>query len=198
MCNLSFALSNLLKSMFISLLLVMAWHWFCSNYYAIVFITKKKNTVNVLKISIHCFLFLQNAYTCSCSPRTYVVEVVTEHLYIAMMDSLRQQFYPRMRQTGRDRKISDIHRKGVSCPMCEIADKDFHQQCPLSRSNNRNNLKMTEREREYQCGIRTLDFQAQKRSYRFSVLSPGLTWISECYNSAISANTFTRTAFCTN
>ena len=38
--------------------------------------------------------------------------------HIAMMDSLRKQFYPRMRQEGRDRKISDGHRKGYSCPMC--------------------------------------------------------------------------------
>ena len=64
-----------------------------------------------------------------------------------MMDSLRQQFYPRMRQEGRDRKVSDSHRKGYYCPICEnglitddvITDQDFHQQCPLSRSNNRNN-----------------------------------------------------------
>ena len=73
----------------------------------------------VLKIPRHCFLFLQNAYKCSCSPRTYVVEVVPEHLYIAMMDSLRQQFFPRMRQAGRDRKISDRHKKGYFCPTCE-------------------------------------------------------------------------------
>ena len=100
-------------------------------------------------ISTHCFLFLQNAYKCTCSPRIYVVKVVPEHLYIAMMDSLRLQFYPRMRLAGRDRKISDSQRKGYSCPMCEITDKDFHQQCPLPRSNNGNNLKMTEeRERE--------------------------------------------------
>ena len=26
----------------------------------------------------NCFLFLQNAYQCSCNPRTYVVEVVPE------------------------------------------------------------------------------------------------------------------------
>ena len=41
----------------------------------------QNNTVNVLKISTHCFLFLQNAYKCSFNPRTYVVEVVPEHLY---------------------------------------------------------------------------------------------------------------------
>ena len=41
-----------------------------------------------------------------------------EAVHIAMMDSLRQKFYPRMRQAGRDRKISDSHRKGYSCPMC--------------------------------------------------------------------------------
>ena len=36
------------------------------------------------------FVFLENAYECSCRPRTYVAEVVPEHLYIAMKDSLRQ------------------------------------------------------------------------------------------------------------
>ena len=36
-----------------------------------------------------------------------------------MMDSLRKQFYPSMRQAGRERKISDSHRKRYSCPMCE-------------------------------------------------------------------------------
>ena len=83
---------------------------------------KKKNTLNVLKISTHCFfvvVFLQNAYKSSCSPKTYVVEVVSEHLNIEMMDNLRQQFYPRMRQAGPDKKISDSHRKGYFCSMCE-------------------------------------------------------------------------------
>ena len=42
-----------------------------------------------------------------------------EAAHIAMMDSLRQQFYPRMRQAGRDRKISDSRRKGYPGPMCE-------------------------------------------------------------------------------
>ena len=69
----------------------------------------KKKTVNVLKISTHFFFFLQNAYKSNCSPRIHVVEVVPEYLYRAIMDSLRQQFYPRMRQAGRDRKISDSH-----------------------------------------------------------------------------------------
>ena len=77
-----------------------------------------KNTVNVLNI-LTPFLFLQNAYQCSCSLRTDLIKVVPEVLYIAMIDSLRQQFYPRMRQAGRDRKICDRHRKGYSCPMCE-------------------------------------------------------------------------------
>ena len=31
-----------------------------------------------------------------------------------MIDSLRQQFYPRMRQAGRDKKISDSHRKDLA------------------------------------------------------------------------------------
>ena len=78
-----------------------------------------KCSKNLNTLHTHWFLFLQNAYKYNCSPRTYVVEVVPEPLYIAMMDSLRQQFYPRMRRTGRDRKISDIHRKGYFCSMCE-------------------------------------------------------------------------------
>ena len=41
------------------------------------------------------------------------------YVYIAIIDSLRQQFYPRKRQAGRDRKISDNQRKGFSFPMCE-------------------------------------------------------------------------------
>ena len=52
-------------------------------------------------------------------PRTDVVKVAPDVLYIAVIDSLRQQFYPKMRQAGRDRKISDRHRKGYYCPMCE-------------------------------------------------------------------------------
>ena len=65
---------------------------------------------------LNTFLFLQNAYKCSCSPSTDVVKVVPEVLY---MISFRQQFYRKMRQASRDRKISDSHRKGQSCPMCE-------------------------------------------------------------------------------
>ena len=80
---------------------------------------KKKEYSKCSKNLNTFFYFLQNAYKSSCSPRTYVVEVVPEHMYIAMMDSLRQQFYPRMRQAGRDRKMSDSHRKGYFCPMCE-------------------------------------------------------------------------------
>ena len=48
-----------------------------------------------------------------------VVKVVPEVLYIAMIDSLRQQVYPKMRQTGRERKISDSQRKGYSFPIHE-------------------------------------------------------------------------------
>ena len=67
-------------------LLMMSWHWFCSNSCTVVFMTKKreKNTVNVLKIWTQCVLFLQNAYKCSCSKRTYVVEVIPEHVYKIM------------------------------------------------------------------------------------------------------------------
>ena len=39
--------------------------------------------------------------------------------HITMMGILRQQFYPRMRQAGQDRKISDSHKKWFSCPMCD-------------------------------------------------------------------------------
>ena len=44
----------------------------------------------------------------------YILGVFTEKPYSSL-----QQFYPRMKQAGRDRKISDRHRKGCSCPMCE-------------------------------------------------------------------------------
>ena len=44
-----------------------------------------------------------------------VVTVVPEVLYIAMIDSLRQQFYPRMRQ-GRDRKTSDSIERDILVP----------------------------------------------------------------------------------
>ena len=40
-------------------------------------------------------------------------------VHIEVMDNMRQQVCPRMRQAGRDGKISDSHRKGYSCPMCE-------------------------------------------------------------------------------
>ena len=87
MCNLSSALSYIPKSMFISLLLMMLWrYWFCSNSCPVVFMTeKKKDTVKCSKISTHFFLFLKNAYKCSCSPRTSVVEVVPEHLYMSRL-----------------------------------------------------------------------------------------------------------------
>ena len=42
-----------------------------------------------------------------------------EAAHIAMMGFFRQQFYPRLRQADRDRKISDSHRKEYSCPVCE-------------------------------------------------------------------------------
>ena len=151
------AVCLLYSVIYISLLLMMSWHWFRSNSCTVVFMTNKNITVNVLKISTHCFLFLQNAYKCSYRPITYDVEVVPEHVYmsrlmtkqtndcppshdsdlslrwapmpfswfcheaahIAMMGSLRQHFYPRMRKAGRDRKISDSYRKGYSSPMCE-------------------------------------------------------------------------------
>ena len=62
------------------------------------------------------FFFLQNAYKSSCSPRTYVVEVVPEHLYMAMMDSLRQQFYPRMRQAAETEKSLTAIERDIFVP----------------------------------------------------------------------------------
>ena len=56
---------------------------------------KKKKTVNVLKISTNClfvFFFLQNAYQCSCNPRPYVVEVVSElSIYEPPLNDQNQQ-----------------------------------------------------------------------------------------------------------
>ena len=107
---------------------------------------KKKNTVDVLKIWTHLFCFFKmliNAVSapeqfCKSSLRTpgkigctcmsnwasslnkvICIIIVPELLYLAMIGSLRQQFYPRMRQAGRDRNISDSHRKAYSCPMCD-------------------------------------------------------------------------------
>ena len=56
-------------------------------------------------------------------PNADVVKVVPDVL-LAMIDSLRQQFYPRMRQAGRDRTISDSHRKGYSYLMFEKYEYD--------------------------------------------------------------------------
>ena len=43
---------------------------------------KKKRILKMFLKSQHIvFLFLQNAYKCSCSPKTCVVEVAPEHLY---------------------------------------------------------------------------------------------------------------------
>ena len=87
-------LGHLLKSMYITVFLIMSvsvtfhtedTNHFCSNYCSFCLI---KNAVNVLKI-LTPFLFLQDAYIYSCSPRTDVVKVVPEVLYIAMIDSLR-------------------------------------------------------------------------------------------------------------
>ena len=116
MCNLSSALSYLLKSMFISLMTLILFKFLCCS-----FMTKKKKNkkkkktnkqkkqkkkqkknnnskfskfsknLNTLFFFFFFFLFLQNAFKCNCSSNTYVVEVGPEHLYLAMMDSLRQQ-----------------------------------------------------------------------------------------------------------
>ena len=60
-----------------------------------------------------------------------IVKVVPEVLYIAMIDSLRQQFYPRMRlrQAGRDRKISVIERD-ILVPCMRILDAYRHITIP--------------------------------------------------------------------
>ena len=93
MCNLYSVLNYLLKSMFISLLLMMSWHWLCSNFSIVVFMTKKKKYSKCINVQLKYqhifffFLFLQNAYKCSCTPRINVVEVVPEHLYMSRLMS---------------------------------------------------------------------------------------------------------------
>ena len=57
-----------------------------------------------------------------------------------MIDSLRQQFSPRMRQAGRDRKISDSYKMGYSCSMCE---EMFVSVFAFSPSNNITNIGKT-------------------------------------------------------
>ena len=52
---------------------------YCSFY------EKKKKNSKYSKYFNKMFLFLQNAYQCSCNPRTYVVEVVPEHLYMSRL-----------------------------------------------------------------------------------------------------------------
>ena len=122
LCDLSSALSYLLKSIFILLLLMInSLVGLCSNSCAIVFMTKKKkekkkekekkkkkkNTVNVLKISTHFFfffLFLQNANKCICNPRTYVVEVVPEQLYTYSNDGQFETAILSKDETSRPRR----------------------------------------------------------------------------------------------
>ena len=139
-------------------------------------------------------------------PKNNVVQVVPEHLSIALMDSLRQQFYPRMRQEGRDRKISDSHRKRIflshvwewSITNDVITDQDFHQQCPLSRSNNRKDKTIDRKVRErmnISVGSAPGTFK-RKRNHTGSLSYP-LDLLYSSYDSAISANTLTLTAFCT-
>ena len=119
-------LGHLLKSMYISVLSIMSFSVTLDtvniNQILLTFwkFLSHKEYSKVVKIWTH-FCYYKNAYKCSCSPRTDVVKVVPKVLYIAMIDSLRQQFYPRIRQACRDNKISDSHRKRYSCPMnvCE-------------------------------------------------------------------------------
>ena len=74
------------------------------------------------KKSEHLFCFYKMLINAVAAPE-HVVKVVPEVLYIATIDSLIQQFYPRMWQVGRDRKISDSHRKRYSCPLCDSTPK---------------------------------------------------------------------------
>ena len=173
MCNLSSALSYLLKSMVISLLLMMLWHWFCSNSCTVVLWQKKKkkNTVNILKISTHCFcfvfcfflflvcLFFVVVFCCCCFFFFLLLLLLFFFcfffcflLLFFLLFLFFLFFFVSMRQVGRDRKISNSHRKGYSCQYGlsqMIADQDFHQQCPLSRSNKKNkHKKWQKRDRE--------------------------------------------------
>ena len=66
-----------------------------------------------------CFINLNIVFFYKMLINADVVKEVPEVLYIAMIDSLRQKFYPRMRKADRERKISDSHRKGYSFPFCE-------------------------------------------------------------------------------
>ena len=90
-------LGYLRKSMYISLLLTMSVSVTIGTHCGY-----QSDFVQTHSKNLNTFLFLQNAYKCSCSPSTDVVKVVLVVLYIAMIDSLRQQFYLRVRQAGRD------------------------------------------------------------------------------------------------
>ena len=88
------------------------------------------------------FLFLQNAYKCSCSPRPYAVELVPEHLYIAMIG----QFETAKSLTAIE---SDIL---VPCVRM-VYDVSWNHKSRVSsavsaRSNNRNNIKKLTEKRE--------------------------------------------------
>ena len=69
--------------------------------------SKFSKNLNTVFVSTECLLNAND------------VKSVHKALYIVMIDSLRQRFYPRMRQAGRERKISDSHRKGYSFLMHE-------------------------------------------------------------------------------
>ena len=116
-------LGYLLKSMYISLLLIISVSVTLDTGYQsdfvqlwVFFLIKKYSECSK---NLNTFLFLRNACNGSCSPRKDVVKVVPEVLYITMIDSLRQQFCPRMRQAGRDRKSQTAIERGYFCPMYE-------------------------------------------------------------------------------
>ena len=55
------------------------------NSCTVVFITKKKKKKKKNSKCKHIYFFLRNAYKCSFRPRTYVAEVVPEHLYMSRL-----------------------------------------------------------------------------------------------------------------
>ena len=90
-----------------------------------------------------------------------------EAAHIAMMDSFRHQFYPRMRQAGRDRKTSDSHRKGYSCPMYANGLSQICVRCltiitettTKKKKKKKKKKKMTERGERENVGFETGTFK---------------------------------------
>ena len=107
--------------------------WFCSNSCTVV-LTKKKNDCAPSQVWSESSLCVQwvasrlRPKLSSWGQRSLWSDwahmpfcwFCNKAAHIAMMDNLRQQFYPRMRQAGRDRKISDgnSHRKRYFFLVC--------------------------------------------------------------------------------